>query len=159
MPKPLYILCAESGAVDKYTNRPSLFNVIEQITVNVREVPDAKVVLRIKPLDLIVIACWEREDTDSHEDVFEAEAVIAFPGQEPQIQKQPEFSLALRFHRFFIKIEGDPPQETGTAKLISRVRRKGSEEWISQEYRLRFEVHNLSVSGEPLSASKESANL
>lgn len=158
MPRPLYIMCAESGSVDKYTNRPSLFNVIENVTVNIREMPD-ETVTRIRPLNFVVVACWEREDADSPEDVFEAEAVIALPGQEPQIQKQSEFSFSLRFHRFFINIEGDPPVVTGAAKLASRVRRKGSEEWASQEYRLQFDVHNLPAKGDSSSASNESANL
>lgn len=37
MPQPVYIICSESGSVDKFTNRISHFNVLEELQLNIAE--------------------------------------------------------------------------------------------------------------------------
>jgi hypothetical protein len=159
MPRPVYIVCAESVSHDKGTNLISLFHVLEGYTFSPPPV-DAGPVVRIEGslgriptsgLDFFGVANWARESSDDPKDLFEFVLEFSLPWEDGvQTINQGEVRFTKNFQRFMARIVvgiGKFPEQGGDIKFISKIRRSGSEgEWLSQEYRIPVTISNTSES-------------
>jgi hypothetical protein len=143
MPRPLYIICAASGALDQYTNSMSLFGLVESIRYSeLRPQPDAPAgtPLILKPLSMRVVAAWLKEDRDTPEQNFETEFAVFLPGIENQAMAAlfPPFNFGVSIHRLVLPEMTIPPtldMAPGLMRIVNRVRRAGEPEWEwIQEY-------------------------
>ncbi len=77
MPQFAYALCAETGAVDAFTNRLSVFHVVETIPIcrglDRRWKP-------VQPLSFRVHAAFYRQEHDSPRQEFEGSILLFLPG-------------------------------------------------------------------------------
>ena len=138
MPRPVYIICSESGAIDEATNLVSHFSVLEQITFRRR--PDEEK-LADRPLALFrcrVVAVWMKTDDDVIDRDYESQVVLVDPpeGKETIVGEQRfRFAADKRLQRFIADLVGHFPAEgSGTLWIKHRIRMVGHAEWMTQEF-------------------------
>ncbi len=141
MPKPSYIICSESGAIDRYTNLVSVHNVIERILFHKSEDRQSQIPAGHSPLlSFRVMASWKCDENELGEE-FEFENSIDGPGVNRQILNSGSFVFKTRIHRFFVNASGPPPPQEGTLTVTSKIRKTGDEsgEWLSQQFEIDVE--------------------
>ena len=138
MPRPVYIICSESGAIDETTNLVSHFSVLEQITFRRR--PDQEK-LADRPLALFrcrVVAVWMKTDDDVIDRDYESQVVLVAPpeGRETIVGEQRfRFAADKRLQRFIADLGGPfPAKGSGTLWIKHRIRMVGHAEWMTQEF-------------------------
>ncbi len=134
MPRPVFIICAETGAVDKITSFASLFGIFEKI--NYRRAKEGEPQPAFK---MMIVASWMRDPNENQEQEFENEFLIIVPpnGREISLGKGLfSFSPGIEFWRPIAKFESALPIDgSGVMQVVNRVRRSGADgEWISQSY-------------------------
>src|SRR5580693_9354611 len=78
MPRPGYLICSASGAVDEATKLASAFNIVETLHVfPVQPEPNQSVMVNMPPLR--IMAHWLRDDQDLPEVEFEVLFSAQFP--------------------------------------------------------------------------------
>ena len=137
MPRPVLIVCAESGAVDKLTNRLSVFDVVEKVNFQRLENPVPTAIL--PKFKMQVIAVWMRQDNDSDDDQFESEFVIVTPAHQQEasvIRMMFSFAPGKQLFRGIAVMDSPLPIDgAGRMEILNRVRKAGSNEgWITQSY-------------------------
>jgi hypothetical protein len=149
MPRPLYMICASSGALDQYTNTMSLYRVIESVRLRaIQPQPGSLVIL--SPLSMLIVAAWVKEPQDEPEQTFEAEIGGFMPGNEGELFSTsfPPFKFETPVHRLIVpelKIPPTLPASSGLLRFESRIRRAGETEWRwRQEYVIFMEVEAAS---------------
>ena len=141
MPIPRYIICCETRLVDKATSLVTHCNVIDgfAFAVDVKSPPPADQILFGR---LIATAVWMREDADEIGDEYEYEFRIHKPGEEPKTTTSGTFKFSRRFQRIeqgflFSPTNTIPP---GIHFVESRIRRVGSDDWLSQKFPFTVEL-------------------
>lgn len=139
MPRPGYIICSVSGALDQYTNAISLHGVVESIKIKeAKPSPDGTIVA--VPLSMRVVAVWLKDEEDKPEQAFETQIVAFIQGREKQILRAefPPFYFDKPVRRFIlpeITLPPNMPLTPGLLRFESRIRRSGEAEWGKrQEY-------------------------
>lgn len=131
MPRPGYILCAASGALDQYTSAVSLFGIVETIIFeNVQGVPG--VVQTIHQVSVRAVALWWREETDTDEIEYQYQLIAHYPQrEEPVILAEfTPFRFTQPVHRLFVPEMGFPQHfAPGVLRIEGRLRRADEEEW------------------------------
>ena len=144
MPKPVYILCAESGSVDAKTNRMSHFNIIEKIAVTKARVPrQTKPMPGAPPLNSMqVVSVWMRTAQDTENQEFEYELDISLPhSQKKHTPGKGRFKFTKPLQRITVGIVGLLPfSRSGLMKIQCRIRKVGDRKWLRQEYPIIIEV-------------------
>ena len=147
MPRPVYIICAQSMTQDKDTNLVSFFTVIERVTMKLPPLgqatpapPAAHDSLARDVTAFKVMAAWVREQDDNGE--FEHEFSVVVDGEEKPHGRRPfVFGEDKWMQRFVLLMHGLPaPSTSGIVSVKSKVRRHGSNEWLSQEYPILVEL-------------------
>lgn len=156
MAHPLYILCCNSGAVDKQTNQVSHFNVIEQLQLHQ---PPKGALGIVAALSLQVVSVWVRDSDDKSSDPFEVEIKIQRTDKTIETLHKATFTFAeAKNHRFVINLSllPRPDLQSGEYRFDSRIRKVGTTKWIRHEYVIPVEVvpHSDDVP-EPKTASKK----
>jgi hypothetical protein len=140
MPRPLYIVCAQSSADDKESSIISIFNVVEKLQIAqlpTEEHPGSKLLL-LWP-GLRAVSAWMATADEDYTAEFESSMVLHFPGNpEPFEASRSTFrfeSQAKPTMRFTAKFE-TPPTATvpGILRVEQKIRRVGSVEWLSHDY-------------------------
>jgi len=136
MPKPVYILCSESGSEDKITGLVSLFNLIEKIQIVKREQNEP-----VPSLSLRVTATWARGE-DELDQLFEFETAAYLPPDNDEMMLgKGEFRFTMPFQRITMRMQGSLVfQGPGMLRIENRIRRAGTDEWFRQEYPILVEV-------------------
>src|SRR5262245_21223731 len=102
MPRPVYIICAESGSEDKDTQLLSLFNIVERIEVT--PLPQGEGPFLVLTTALRVAAVWMRGEGETAEDEFEHQMVISPPANaEPVSTEVTPFRFEKLLRRFSLK--------------------------------------------------------
>jgi hypothetical protein len=132
MPRPLYIVCSESGSEDKETGVLSLYNVIDKLQIN-KGPPSSKITNA--PLTQIrITSVWMQEDGDDERE-FEFEVVFRPPHEQTSKVAHGTFSFTMPLFRMTVKIFGLPYiKGDGIFWIESRVRKVGTLGWKLQEY-------------------------
>lgn len=156
MPKPVYIVCANSVTVDRESNFVSILNVIEKldVTVQIDKTPDGgRPTSRFHITEAQAVAVWSKVPGDDGKE-FESQFRITSP--EGTVSESPivpfEFEKGKLLHRFILKINVMPFHESGTLQIESAVRKKGTNTWQSQSYEI---VIERTVKIDPLLADFE----
>jgi hypothetical protein len=131
MPRPVYVLLAEAGHIDRRTNLVSVFNIVEVVEVS-RNVADAPTQLPAGvPQTYNILAAWMKEDGDASDDVFESQlACLAPDGTDFFVSPVVDFNFNLPYHRVHVReaaIPGFPA--IGVFVIEARLRRAGQEDW------------------------------
>jgi hypothetical protein len=129
MPKPAYIICSHSGAIDQFTNVVSCFNIIEAASMKLPPESSGK------PLLLRIVASWLMEENDLPTMSFEGQLLIRYAdGQEIVVAEFPPFTFTKPVHRLYAQdfpLLGIP--SFGIASIECRIRRQSEEEWIGRQ--------------------------
>ena len=151
MLRPLYILCCESGSIDRFTQKASHFNILEQL--HATAVPDDLKSIAARPTtDFTIFALWIGEDEDL-EQQFDYVLSVRLPGDEQEhIVNEGDVTFTSRRHRFIGRVIMGSPKEQGTILVESRIRRKGQTEWLTQTYPVDVSIKR--VASEPDSGTK-----
>jgi hypothetical protein len=153
MARPLFLICSESGAVDKATNSVSAFNIIETIQLfapilsteqpgAIEQPEDAPAVPKpIMPVR--IVATWIGDDDDMGKE-FEHETKIR-RSNNPEWSSlyKGTFTWKTRNQRFTINIGGLILNPDSRLILIeSSIRPTGSNErsWLTQKYEIVVEM-------------------
>lgn len=154
MPRPVFIICAESVAHDKTTNLISLFHVLEgfqifrapDVATIKKGMPKHHVSSVAQPL-FVGVAKWRRNPEDDPNDEYEYELTATSPGViEPKMLGRGTFAFSQTSHQFFARMQADWTAE-GTFRFASRIRKVGGSEWLSQDYEI--DVLFVDIPGEP----------
>ena len=145
MPKPVFIITAQGISEDHDSRLVTAFSIIEKIQVAVLKAGDSPEP-RSRPSIPVnfgvnkTIAVWKRTPGDSG--LFGHEFVIRFEDQERRANlTEFEFPPNADLKRFMLTMQGFPvPKESGDVFVVSRIRKKGGEQWMSQEYPIAIEV-------------------
>jgi len=147
MPKPVYIICAQSGSQDSETKLVSLFDICERLEVQETvqrtataegESPKQQIVM--DTISLYIVATWMKLPDDDAEIEYEHQFVLHFPGPE---SREVTVGAAtgvyfnndrLPTNRYLLRARMRPFSHAGILRIESRIRPVGSEEWFSQEY-------------------------
>ncbi len=131
MPRPGYILCAASGALDEYTNIVSLFGIAEAIQFqNVQAVPG--IVTTVRELHVRIVATWFRGEGDADDGEFQAQIVGHFPQQEAPLvlAEFAPFRFVHPLHRIIVpEITFPPILAPGFLRIECRLRRREEDVW------------------------------
>jgi hypothetical protein len=137
MPKPVYILCAESGAEDRITGLVSHFNVIEQIELREYPRPPEGMAAMVQPLSMQVTAAWMRVDGDDPSQQYELKLSVFLPpdGKEVLVGSDTIVMDKLRY-RATAYVKGLLMSNAGSFRAESRLRPVGSgdDSWLVQTY-------------------------
>lgn len=150
MPRPAYIICSRTGALDQYTNSVSCFNIIEALNVSKMETekveskdegsPEGKsavtLPIRVQSFGMRVLAVWIKEESDSSKDEFEAQIVFRLENTpiDLMIVGFPNFHFEKRMHRLVApEVPVPPVPDLGLLLVECRVRRVGATEWLSRQ--------------------------
>ncbi|HWB12048.1 MAG TPA: hypothetical protein VG826_22675 [Pirellulales bacterium] len=140
MPKPIFIVCAQSVIEDKTTNNVSILNVLEKISYIKRKPSDDQPVTQF---NCNVLAVWRRETSDINVE-FETEFSLILPssGDIHSLASSPfTFPEDKELWRFNLMFSGMPPID-GDGTLIFRhgLRKKAASEWLYQSYPVSVEA-------------------
>lgn len=140
MPKPVYIICSQSGVEDKRTGLLSHFNVLEKIQI-VEASPQEGQKRQSSQLPLFrMVAVWMSVPEDiSREFNFEV-AVIIPPGAKRIVPAKGTFAFDKALHRFLFEFVGVPIEGPGILQVESRICKAGSDNWLSQTYPIVLEL-------------------
>src|SRR6516162_554291 len=130
MPRPLYIICAESGSEDARTGLVSHFNVIESIQVWKRVDSNSSDQVRLPMLTFRATAVWMKNEGEPDGE-YEFQMVLHLPPTNKELVAQEgRFSfLGKPFFRIALIAGGPPFEGPGVFRIESRVRRVGAEKW------------------------------
>ena len=79
MPKPVYIICSESGSEDKTTSLVSHFKVLEQIEIREPPKPPEGGTIVIGPLNFQMVAVWTAAEGDDPDQKYECVTSLFLP--------------------------------------------------------------------------------
>lgn len=149
MPRPAYIVCAQSGSVDQYTNRASMFDIVEVFKASQRPTSAEEVkkleaafgedaptedglsIFVAELLRLRILCTWMRSPEDSPTDRFESQIAIVTPDGQDFVKTVTTPTLFTQvFHRVFVpemRLPGFPG--LGTYLVEGRLRREGATDW------------------------------
>jgi hypothetical protein len=134
MPRPGYIICSVSGAIDSETGFVSAFQIIKAIPIVPIADSEGDSAESVVPLSMRVVATWIKEASDAGQR-FEGQIVGLFPGETAEIVFgvfEP-FTIETPIYRFIvpeIKIERFPGG--GILFIEGRLRRVGETEWMAR---------------------------
>ena len=148
MPLPAFTLCASDLIQDKDTNQLSIFNVIGKVTVRkfrpdqpkpVGELADNEMPFGMGVMK--VVAVWSKLDGEDGVEL-EHEFRVLYGDTDDRAGGEPfVFNERLSYYRFFLAMRGFPFNDGSDVVIIrSRVRRKGEDQWVSQDCRILVEV-------------------
>lgn len=150
MPRSQFIICSESSSVDQEANRLSIFNVMDGISIFIRDGDSlSPKQLEINPLHAIntlnfrVIAVWMRLDPqDSPKDEYEYEFLINAPGEPEKQMGSGTFQFTSPIYRLQILVFRDRPwAANGMVKVCSKIRKRsqsGQKQWANQTFQQEY---------------------
>jgi len=128
MPRPVYVIFANSGSIDQTSNMVSIFDVIEIVNV-FKKVSDSTSYLIPQKTNRIT-AVWMRETVDKVADKFQGQLACVDPeNAELFVSEVIEFSFEFPFYRFASQVFLVGFNTLGTHLIEARLRRAGEEGW------------------------------
>ena len=138
MPKPVYMLCCQSGSDDERTKLASHFNVYDRVEIIVtpgKPGSDGPAVIYTMPLR--IVAVWSADKKEDFDTTFDVQVRLLAPQlREPRTihdgkfrfeQGTPKQKFTFDIQGFFVSGEGDLVAEC-------RIRRSGELRWLKQSY-------------------------
>jgi hypothetical protein len=141
MPKPVYIICSESGSEDKTTSLVSHFKVLEQIEIRDLPKPAEAGTNVIPGLSFQMVAVWMAAEDDDPDQKYECITSLFLP---PENQEQLvgmgilSFEGQKRRARMTANVLGLGFKTPGLLRIENRIRPLGAGEdlWLVQSYEI-----------------------
>lgn len=161
MPRPVYVLLANTAASDSTTGRFSVIEIVDKIAITPLPVPkEGEKVIVVRHESYRAIAVWliEEDKGDKYEDEYEHGFRFHMPlAEQPHPAPTGRFSFGkperLPFHRFDLRLEGPLPyQGPGVMRLEHRIKKVGTDVWLSQDFPLLIEAVTFPDTGAKLPA-------
>lgn len=150
MARARYIICAKDRLVDQASGLTSHINVIDRLHIaQVKTAfPDGVkiAVMRFPTIQIILTAVWSKGAEDSESDEFEYETILHKPHAESLTTHQGEFRFVKKNQRIDsgISIMSDSQfPASGELVLESRIRKRGTSDWLSQTFTLDIDVTSV----------------
>ncbi len=139
MPKPVYILCSESGSEDRTTSLLSHFKVLEHIEARELPRPPAGHPVAISSLSFQIVAVWEKTAEDAEGEEYESVTSICLPPENNEIivaTGKFDFPGSKRRYRSIVNVSGVVISSPGTLRVRDKIRacRGTNQEWLVQAY-------------------------
>jgi hypothetical protein len=137
MPKPLYILCSESGSEDKNTGIASYFNVLDLIEIRELPKPPEGAIHLVQPIRFQIVAVWARTSEDDLEHPFQFTVSLFLPlKEEPLDLANGIFTFEKPRFRATTIVSGLIFAGAGVMRAESKIRKlgDGDESWLVQSY-------------------------
>ena len=143
MPRPVYIICSESGSDDLRTGLASFFNIIEKIQVARHPAqlsPKGSFPLPVTPFR--VTAVWMEEKDDKPSQEYEYEMRLVLPPAIVVTPLEGKFTFEAGRILYRMSIIGALPAfaESGMFVAESRIRKVGELTWKSQDFPIPVEI-------------------
>lgn len=150
MPRPVYIIAAESVSEDARTNALSIFQILERVemkpapTGGQAVTPNASVEPHNALIRMYVLAVWMKLPEDDPEQLYQHQIAICTPdGNERIVVDDPEVRFTdddRPLNRYAMIINGMPSTGPGILRFESRMRKVGhdGDDWIKQDYPMLF---------------------
>lgn len=159
MAKSVFIICAESSAVDDEGKTLSLFNILEKVQFHrlPKPQPEKSSMVVVDAFRMRIVSVWLQEEGDQNE-TFECETFAVIPPSDLKIDfPGTTFKFGLPFQRTVVFLRGILPfQGSGTMWVTSRIRKIGTEPWVSQSFPILLE--ELKDSPVPVEHNETSKN-
>jgi hypothetical protein len=148
MPKPVHIVCSESGSEDRITGKVSLVNLIEKIQI--QKIPEKQTVVILAQFSLWVSSLWHREKHDEDKE-FEYESLLYLPPEDSVVDAgKGAFLFNKQSARITARFSGLIPfKGPGIMRAVVRIRAISGGDWISQEQPIEVEEVIPKESEEP----------
>ncbi|MBA4189462.1 MAG: hypothetical protein C0467_15840 [Planctomycetaceae bacterium] len=145
MPRPVYQLLSHSYSVDEDTKLVSIYEVVDTITVLKLPAPAPGRVAFFAFRPMAVLSCWAIDlgKGDSFDDKFEFELELQHPDGSvmPFAKTEFQFILPHLAKRFQIRLEEAITwPKGGVAVIEGRVRKVGTQKWLTQSYLLNVKI-------------------
>jgi hypothetical protein len=136
MPRPQFIICSESGAVDKYTNGISAYNILEVIELTSKQDTTSDFQRTWPVLAVRMVATWLRDEHETGQE-FEYETRFQLPQEcNWRTIASGKFVFKARHQRFLADITGPQVQE-GILRVANAIRRtEPGSKWLIQEFEI-----------------------
>jgi hypothetical protein len=135
MPEPIYIMCSKSSETDPENGLLNVYNVVEMVLIS--RFDSSTKSPSPKPLPFHINACWMRTSSDSDDQSFDYQFVLAISSSGEEVSLGGgQFTFGNR-QSFRITGIGEMPTlgGPGVARVICRVRRAGTEDnWVERSY-------------------------
>jgi hypothetical protein len=143
VPRPVYIICSESGSEDRQTALFSFFNIIEKIQIENRPA-DGEVKL-VGTMPFRATAVWMATDPEDWTEEYEAQMVFLLPrsNKELVVYEAPfrfGHDMLKPMQRFTVAGYCPPLDGPGFLRIESRIRKRGESNWLKQDYPIIVEV-------------------
>jgi hypothetical protein len=141
MPKPLFIICSESGVEDKDSRMISLYNILEKVEATRSSASGSRGPAICRPMPFRITAVWMRTEEDGHDDL-EAQIAMFLPADGQEVTGERvrfRYEPGKPLHRLVVFTNSDWFNGPGVFRAVSRIRKVGSTEWITQEYPVTIE--------------------
>lgn len=161
MPRPVYILCSESGSQDASTNLVSHFQVIETMQISPIPESDAKVLV-VPAVSFRMTAVWMKKPEDPEGQEYDFETVFYLPpdGEELIVQTGKfAFDGGKLLYRMIVIGLGPPFKGAGLFRVESRIRAVGQQEWLTQDYLIPISLVSQENTAEDLADCNGRVNL
>ena len=141
MPKPVYILCSESGSEDKTTGLVSHFKVLEQIELRQLPKPPEGATFIIPGLFFQMVAVWMAAEDDDPDQKYECMTSLFLP---PDNQEQIVGTAIFSFEgqkprdRMTVNFFGLAFKAPGLLRVVNKMRPLGAGDdlWLVQSYEI-----------------------
>ena len=145
MPKPVYIICSESGSEDRLTGLISHYKVVEQILLQEAPLPKEGEPVVIPALRLQFMVVWAMSEDDRPGDEYEFSHSLFLPPDEKEVPLPGGtifYEEGKHRCRFAVILDGLMFNGVGLFKVESKIRRVGEERWLSQIYEIPVIKHS-----------------
>jgi hypothetical protein len=142
MPRPVYIICSESGAEDVRTGIVSHFQVVEKIQVTLLPLETGGLPVS-QVISLRMTAVWMKSPDDIFDQEYELETAFYLPPDDTmRVVQTGRFSFGPDAPLFRSVAFGPCPTfvASGLFRVESRIRRVGDQEWLRQDYPILVEI-------------------
>lgn len=141
----MYMLCCESGAVDRTSGKVSHFHVIEKLNINIIEATTKKGgPVSLEPFKFQIVAAWRHDEGDKPDSEYEVEFALQRPEDEEETILQ---NVKFRFETEWLQrvvvnaIIGTKLHAIdGLFRIEARIRKAGTKTWLRQEYLIPINV-------------------
>jgi hypothetical protein len=134
MPRPVYILCSESGSEDRNTGLSSFFNIVEILKAVLVDPANAGVRQAIS-ITIRTTAVWMRSEGEPPDAAYEFEFALILPNHTNSVVlHRGHFQFTTPFHRMVMVGQFPGFPSLGLFEIECRARVTGAQEWARQSF-------------------------
>ena len=145
MPKPVYMLCCQTGSDDVRTNFASHLNILDSLHLVAASKARDDEKLFAPYIPLRIVAVWSIDKPKDYDAEFEVQVGVKAPARIKETiihQGQFRFESGKSKQRFTFDVQGFNPGGTGDVIVECRIRKLGESRWLRQTYTIEVDILN-----------------